>query len=188
MAAKIDTRMEKQKIQSAVLQFRGMNDAQRAQVLEVTRYKAKNNPLPEVRQVAALLLPLLEEAEKAIQAERRELARQMRYEVNARVADALSGYTYDPDAERRKIERQRGIFAAGVLVAIVGGGYGVAMWIISSGLVPWIIGGGVLLFFLSAMRGGSTETDVQAPTVKPVGGQSIVINISQNGDVTYTSK
>lgn len=180
--------MEKHKISAAVLQFRGMNDAQRAQVLEVTRYKAKNNPLPEVRQVAALLLPLLEEADKAIQAERRELARQIRHEVNARVSEAMSGYAYDPDAQRRKIERQRGIFAAGVLATIVGGGYGVAMWIISSGLVPWIIGGGVLLFFFSAMRGSSADAAVQATEVTPGGGQSIVINISQNGDVNYSGK
>ena len=180
--------MTQEKIQSAVLQFRGMTDQQRAQVLDVTRYKAMQHPDVQVRQVAAMLLPLLRDAEKAIQTERRELARQMQWQVNTRVAEALSGYTYDPDTERRKNERRRGIFAAGILVAMVGGGYGIAMWIIASGLVPWIIGGGIALFLLSAMRGGSEEPTVNASAVPTQGGQSIVINISQNGDVTYSSK
>lgn len=178
------------KIKSAVAIYRGLPAPERAQRLDALKYASGHDPLPERRQMARALCPLLERAEMEIRAQEKELYERIKADILQSIPQPAlqSGYEYNP---QRSEEMRRAIRAALIIAALIGGGVAAFQFIVSSGLIPWIIGGAVVVFCISAMRGGSESSDSETtsePTRQAGQSQTIIFNVSQNGNITYEQK
>lgn len=180
------------KIKSAVAIYRGLPAPERAQRLDALKYASGHDPLPDRRKMARTLYPLLERAEREIMEEERRMRERIKADVlrSLPVQPVLqSGYDHNP---QRSEEMRRAVRAAVIIAVIVGGAVAAFQAVVSSGLVPVLIGAAVILSCISAMRGGGSESSDSITTPEPTrqAGQSqtIIFNVSQNGNVTYEQK
>lgn len=183
------TTEEKIKINLAI--YRGLPDVERLNKLEEIRFKAAQHPTPEVRALARKFLPAVEHAEAEIQRERRAVMEQARREatqaVQTRTVYVQTGYS-SPDDERRTWEIRRGLLAF-VGIAIVGAGIvSSVLWVVNSGIVPWLLGGALVVFCVSGIRSGSGTTRTDTPNTAGGTGQNININISGQGGNIYVNE
>lgn len=184
------TTQSEEKIKIALAIYRGLPDLERHNRLEEIRFKAAKHPTPEIQAFARKILPAVEQAESEIQRERRAIVEQAQRDalktVQTRTIYVQTGYS-SPDDERRTWEIRRGLLAF-VGVAIVGAGIvSSVMWVINSGIMPYLLGTAFVLFCIGFMINGSGRQDRAAT---PGGStttntQTIVFNVSQNGNVSY---
>jgi len=180
------------KIKSAVAIYRGLPAPERAKRLDALKYASGHDPLPDRRQMARTLYPLLERAETEIRNEERRMYERIKADVlrSIPVQPALqSGYDHNP---QRSEEMRLAVRAAMIIAVFTGGAVAAFQFIVSYGLIHWIIGGAVVIFCVSAMRGGGSENSDSSTTPEPTRqtgqSQTIIFNVSQNGNVTYEQK
>jgi hypothetical protein len=179
------------KIKSAVAIYRGLPAPERAQRLDALEYAMRHDPLPERQRMARTLYPLLENAEREIRAQEREMCERIRAEVLRSIPQPAlqSGYDHNP---QRSEEMRRAVRSAVILALLIGGGVAAFHAVVSSGLIPYLIGGALIVFCLSAMHGGGSENSDCSQTPEPTRqtgqSQTIIFNVSQNGNITFEQK
>jgi hypothetical protein len=169
-------------LQTAVLQFRGMTDTDRLQCLERIRFEADSHPDRDRRTQTRTLLSALERTHADILRERADMEARIKKEILMSVRPSVVVREQADISPERADEMRRGMFAAGVLICGVGLVVSVLKWVVLSGYVPLILGGGLVIFLLSAIGGGSAAPSDKYSTPAPSQGpQTIQVNITGHG-------
>lgn len=184
------TQEQEIKIKSSVAIYRGLTDIERLNKLAEIRFKADRHPDGNIRTVAAMLLPHIERAELEIRQERAAMEARIKADIMRQVRAELPARSYyDAEYDQRKAwEMRRGLLAfvgIGIVVAFVGSA---VVWVVTSGIMPYLIGGALVLFLVGFMvSSGSGRQDGAATpgTAHTTNTQTIVFNVSQNGNVSY---
>lgn len=187
---------QNEQVKIALAIYRGLPDGERQERMDIIRrakyYRTDFSGKvydPESRTIASVLLPYIEQAEREIQAERAELVRLRKAVQTVRVVhhyqdtDSAPMYGNSSNPDTARLVRAVGIFG-GIAAVMFGGG----IWILQSGYLPYIAGGGLLVFFLSALpKPGAAATDGEKKTTES-GAQNIHINITGHGGQIHVTQ
>lgn len=187
------TQREEQ-IKIALAIYRGLPDKERADRFEIALTNLQSEH-PDIRRFASDILPVYERAEIEIRMERERLSvleREVQF-VRQQLAQTAGHGQPDIYGGQERSDIRRGAFGVGTLLVCVGG---VCWLFFQAG--PGIVFGSLaaigLLKLAFGGSGGKSEgdyvpaTEQAQPSQGIRTGQTIIFNVSQNGDVNYTQQ
>lgn len=179
-------------LQPYVNQYRGKPETERRAMLQHIRTRAETSLRPDEHALANALLPLIEQAEREIQAEREAWVAEQTNAITARVLKQVKQAAPVVDTAPELYGRQWPVQIWRVVPFVKLGGILGGVWLLVSGIgLGGLIGGTALLFVLSGLfpdgkKKAATERSQTSPDPgfkDPSGdgdGQTIVNNIYVN--------